>query len=95
MSSTNHEHNFKDMAIYSTDINTSWKQKRYDSSYSLFEIIKEAIKNKSNIIVKTSTGSWYIKNIGLHKSKKEIIEHIKKNISINFKPKSKIYFIEY
>ena len=95
-STTQQKLNFEDIYTYSTDINGSWKQKGpYNKNYSLFQMIKIAFENNSNILVKTSTGSWYIKNIGLNKDKKEIVDHIEKNISINFKPKSRTYLIDY
>ena len=83
---------------YNTDINGSWgigQEPKFDSYYSLEEILREAIGKKAKIIVKTSSGSWYIKGTNDAKTYDDIKLHLQKMESENYKNKSRTWLLKY
>ena len=96
MSAPKHLDDIINIISHNTDTIGSWKQKGpYNNTYKFEEMLNLTVSYNANILVQTSTNTWYIKNIGLTKTNQEITEHIENNKKNNYKPKSKVWIIEY
>ena len=90
--------NITSIIKYNTDTDGSWGIGQYtiDNSYNFEYVLKEAIKNKANVIVKPLRSKfWYIKGINNKKTYQEIKNHIKLNQYNKYREKSQLWLISY
>ena len=83
--------------LYNTDTFGSWSigEISYPGNITFEEIFQIACQLRANIIVKPSRGKWYIKGTNNNKSFEDIENHIERNVSENYKPKSRTWLISY
>ena len=79
---------------FKTDVGHSIGQKGPFYNKTLNEMLKMAETLNANVICKTTTGSWYIKNISLKIPYINILNSLKKNESENFKKKCLTWLIK-
>jgi hypothetical protein len=86
-----------DTTVYNTDIIGSWGigEKKIETE-NFIEALNFAFSLKANVIVKPSRGKfYYIKGTNDKKSYNQIELHIRNNQINDYKPKSKLWLINY
>ena len=58
------------------------------------EVLEKAISMSAKVVIKTSTGSWYIKVFG-SKTNEYVKQHLIDNENNGYKPKSRAWLIYY
>lgn len=79
---------------FKTDLGHAIGQKGPFYNKTLNEMLEMAATLNANVICKTTTGSWYIKNISLKIPYINILNSLKKNESENFKKKCLTWLIK-
>ena len=60
----------------------------------LHEVLAEAAATGAKVIVKTSTGTWYIKGAN-DRTYEDIERHLENNVANEFKPNSRTWLLRY
>ena len=84
--------------VYETDTQGSWGlgQTKVDMPLSgdVSEVFALAQQLGGRLVVKPSRGKYlYIKGFNMNKSYCDIIEHLRDNVAIGYKPKSRTYLL--
>ena len=58
-------------------------------------VISQALKLRARVVVRTSTGTWYIQGHGSRKTYEETEEILTTNLQAGKRPKSKTYLFKY
>ena len=83
--------------VYETDTHGSWGgEKKVDMPLSgdVTEVFSIAKELGGRLVVMPSRGKYlYIKGFNMNKSYCDIIEHLRENVDIGYKPKSRTYLL--